>query len=207
MARSVTCPDCTATTSLDDESARTAHCAHCQKSFEIPATQPAETVRAPSLQGGTSTGSTTGGGRVITLVVIAGGLLIFFWPQIGRMLTTHAPSAAAGTPSSYEQPVTSATPTIAPGKWNAERKAEAYLSMGGFSRSGLIKQLEFEGFSAEDSTYAVDNLTVNWDDQAAMKAKAYLGMMGFSHSGLVKQLEFDGFTPEQAQYGASAAGY
>jgi len=78
--------------------------------------------------------------------------------------------------------------------------------MTAFSRTGLIKQLEFEGYSADDATYAVDVLNVDWNEQAAKSAQDYLDMTSFSHSGLVKQLEFEGFTPEQAEYGVNATG-
>ena len=40
----------------------------------------------------------------------------------------------------------------------AVKKAEQYLEMMGFSRSGLIEQLEFEGFTTEEATYAADQL-------------------------------------------------
>jgi hypothetical protein len=77
--------------------------------------------------------------------------------------------------------------------------------MSPFSRSGLIDQLEYEGFSTADATYAVDSLTVNWNEQAALSAKQYLEMTPFSKSGLIEQLEYEGFTSAQAEYGANAA--
>ena len=40
------------------------------------------------------------------------------------------------------------------GQRNAVRSAESYVDMTGFSRSGLIEQLEYEDFSAADATYA-----------------------------------------------------
>ncbi len=89
---------------------------------------------------------------------------------------------------------------------NALRKAESYLSYTAFSRTGLIGQLEFEKYSTEDSTWAVDRVTVDWNVQAAKKAKSYLEYTAFSRSGLVDQLLFEGFTPEQAEYGASTTG-
>lgn len=89
---------------------------------------------------------------------------------------------------------------------NAVRKANSYLSMTGFSRSGLIKQLEFEKFSTEDATYAVDKISPDWNEQAAKKAKSYQDLSGFSRDGLIKQLEFEGFTTEQAAYGADSVG-
>jgi hypothetical protein len=89
---------------------------------------------------------------------------------------------------------------------NTIRKAESYLNFSGFSRNGLIKQLEFEGFTTEDSTFAVDNITVDWNEQAAKKAKSYLDFSGFSRTGLIDQLKFEGFTQEQAEYGANTVG-
>jgi len=89
---------------------------------------------------------------------------------------------------------------------NAIRKAKSYLSMSGFSRDGLIKQLKFEGFSHEDAVYATDDIDVDWNKQAEKKAKSYLNMSGFSRDGLIKQLKFEGFTNEQAVHGVDAIG-
>jgi hypothetical protein len=90
----------------------------------------------------------------------------------------------------------------------AVRKAEDYLDYTAFSRSGLINQLvEFEGFSTQDATFAVDSLNVDWNEQAVKKAKDYLDYTAFSRSGLINQLvEFEGFTPAQAAYGVAATG-
>jgi hypothetical protein len=63
--------------------------------------------------------------------------------------------------------------------------------MSGFSRDGLIKQLEFEKFSNEDAIYALDNINTDWNKQAERKAKSYLDMSGFSRDSLIKQLEFE----------------
>lgn len=89
---------------------------------------------------------------------------------------------------------------------NAIRKAKSYLNISGFSKSGLIGQLEFEGFSHEDAVYAADNVGADWNKQAERKAKAYLDMSGFSRVGLRDQLKFEGFTSEQATYGVDAIG-
>jgi hypothetical protein len=70
----------------------------------------------------------------------------------------------------------------------------------------LIKQLEFEGFSNADATYAVDAITVSWNEQAAKKAKDYLDISAFSKSGLIDQLLFEGFTQAQAEYGVGTTG-
>jgi hypothetical protein len=73
----------------------------------------------------------------------------------------------------------------------------------GFSRTGLIEQLEFEGYPTDAATTAVDSLTVDWAAEAVESAQSYLDTMPFSHSGLVDQLTFEGFTPEQAEHGAT----
>tara|TARA_B100000678_G_C18170931_1_gene487159 strand:+ start:794 stop:1174 length:381 start_codon:yes stop_codon:yes gene_type:complete len=95
---------------------------------------------------------------------------------------------------------------------NAVRSAEAYLTVQGFSRAGLIEQLSSsygDGYSYSDATVAVDSLSVNWNEQAVRSARDYLSLMGFSCSGLVEQLSSsygDKFTQSQAQYGANEAG-
>ncbi len=93
------------------------------------------------------------------------------------------------------------------GELNALIKAESYLSIMAFSREGLIDQLEFEGFTNEESVYGVDNTNADWYEQAALKAKSYLDINGFSREGLIDQLEFEGFTSEEAEYGVQAVGY
>lgn len=90
---------------------------------------------------------------------------------------------------------------------NAIKSAQSYLSFMSFSRKGLIEQLEYEGFSTEVSTFAVDSLGANWKEQAAKSAKEYLDLMSFSRSGLIDQLIYEGFTREEAEYGVTAAGY
>jgi hypothetical protein len=84
--------------------------------------------------------------------------------------------------------------------------AESYLQFQAFSRTGLIKQLEFEKFATEDATWAVDHVKVDWMEQAAKKAKSYLEHQAFSHDSLVQQLAFEGFTPEEAEHGTTADG-
>ncbi|SDP18232.1 Ltp family lipoprotein [Halobacillus aidingensis] len=84
--------------------------------------------------------------------------------------------------------------------------AEQYLSFMAFSKSGLIDQLEFEGFSTEDATYGVENISVDWQEQAVTKAEEYLDFMAFSRQGLIDQLVFEGFSKEHAAYAASQVG-
>ena len=95
---------------------------------------------------------------------------------------------------------------------NAVRSANQYLSISGFSRSGLIGQLSSDagdGYSVADATAAVDSLNVDWDKQAVRSAKQYLSISGFSCRGLIQQLSAsagDKYTKSQATYGAKQAG-
>ncbi len=91
---------------------------------------------------------------------------------------------------------------------NALRSAKQYLSISGFSRSGLIQQLSSDagdGYRVTDATVAVDSLNVDWNEQAVRSAKQYLSISGFSCKGLIEQLSSnagDGYTVSQATYGA-----
>ena len=92
------------------------------------------------------------------------------------------------------------------GEQNALSRANDYLEFMSFSRSGLIDQLEFEGYTTSEAEYAVDNCGADWDEQAVLKAEEYLDFMSFSRSGLIDQLEFEGFTYNQASAAATAVG-
>ena len=104
------------------------------------------------------------------------------------------------------EPEEESEPELTAGQSNAMRTARDYLGVLAFSRSGLIKQLEFEGYSNADATFAVDAIDVDWNEQAAKSARQYLDVMGFSRSGLINQLMFEGFTRQQAEYGVTEAG-
>ena len=96
-------------------------------------------------------------------------------------------------------------PTL--GERNALAKANDYLDFSAFSYTGLIDQLEYEGFTKEEATYGADNCGADWNEQAAKKAQQYMDYSSFSKSRLIDQLKYEGFTAEQAQYGAAAVGY
>ena len=89
---------------------------------------------------------------------------------------------------------------------NAVRSAESYLSFTNFSRTGLIEQLEYEGYSTAQATHGVDSIVVDWNEQAAGSARSYLEFMGFSRQGLIDQLLYEGFTLAQATYGVDQVG-
>lgn len=99
---------------------------------------------------------------------------------------------------------TTTADNLTAGQRNAVSKAKDYLEYSAFSRSGLIKQLAFEGFSDADATFAVDSLDTDWDAQAVKKAAEYMDYSSFSQQGLVDQLVFEGFTQAQAEHGAAS---
>ena len=99
------------------------------------------------------------------------------------------------------------TDTSTMGEKNALDTALSYLDFMSFSYTGLIEQLEFEGYNHEESVYGVNNCGADWNEQAALTAQSYLDLMPFSREGLIEQLEFEGFTREQAEYGVQSVGY
>lgn len=120
---------------------------------------------------------------------------------------TEKETTPTSTPFPTSTPIPTPTPAITLGQENALSTAKSYLSYTAFSRKGLIEQLEFEGYSTDESTYAVDNCGADWNEQAAKMAKSYMDYSSFSKSSLIEQLTYEGFTTEQANYGATSVGY
>jgi len=123
--------------------------------------------------------------------------------------TTVPPTTAPPT----TVPPTTAPPATAPpapeetvSQQNARQKAAEYLDYTAFSRTGLIQQLVYEGFTQADATYGADAVNADWNEQAAKKAAEYLDYSAFSHSGLIEQLVYEGFTQAEAEYGVSTTG-
>lgn len=87
---------------------------------------------------------------------------------------------------------------------SAIQKAESYLEhLPGWSREGLIGQVEYEGFPSDVAEFAVDYLDIDYMEQAELKAESYMeNVGGFSYDSLVDQLLFEKFTQEQAEHGA-----
>jgi hypothetical protein len=110
------------------------------------------------------------------------------------------------TPAPTPKPTPKPTPQITAEQENAIGTAEDYLAYTAFSRSGLIGQLKYEGYPTAVATFAVDHITVNWNEQAYLSATAYLEYSNFSRSGLISQLKYEGFTTKQATYGVTKAG-
>jgi len=147
---------------------------------------------------------------VLTALVLAGSLL---FTGCGGS-ETPAPAAPAAnseesTPveeTTAPEPPADPTADFTPNQKAAFDKAELYLSTQPFSKQGLVDQLVFENFAAEDAQIAVDVLDVDWNANAAEKAAIYLSTTGFSYQGLVDQLIFEKYTPEEAAFGATSVG-
>lgn len=127
---------------------------------------------------------------------------------------TSVPGNATQDTTEEEPPETSEMPDPQPstenvtiGMRNALATAHDYLDSTAFSYSGLIDQLEYEGYTYAEAVYAVDNCGADWYEQAALMAAEYLDTMSFSRTGLIDQLEYEGFSYDQAVYGVEQAGY
>lgn len=108
------------------------------------------------------------------------------------------------TETKQETKTESKTETI--GQKNAVASAKSYLSFSAFSKSGLVKQLEFEGYSTSEATYAVEQSGADWNEQALKSAKSYLSFSAFSEKGLIKQLEFEGYSSAEAKQAVERCG-
>ncbi|MEH7383840.1 Ltp family lipoprotein [Bacillus sp. JJ1521] len=97
-------------------------------------------------------------------------------------------------------------PQLTVSQKNAIRHAENYISTMPFSKTGLIEQLEYEGYSKEDATFAVDNIKVDWREQAVRHAKNYNDTMPMSRQGLIEQLMYEGHSQEDSTYAADQIG-
>ena len=123
----------------------------------------------------------------------------------GATVSNYSPGTGAPLATPTAQAVAPA-PTLTVGQANAIESAQNYLGYTAFSRTGLIKQLQYEKFSAADAKYAVDNVTVDWTEQADKSAANYMDYTSFSRDGLIKQLQYEGFTAAQAKHGATSVG-
>lgn len=150
------------------------------------------------------------GGVVVVLIVlgaIAGGgedePEVKGVEKVVTVDDSEPPADTEPEPKADPAPEPEPEPQLTRSQENAIESAEDYLDFGAFSRSGLIEQLEFEGFPERDARFAVRHIKVDWNKQALKSAEDYLDFGSFSRSGLAEQLEFEGFTPAQAEYAVS----
>ena len=145
----------------------------------------------------------TGGVYPHTFIGVKYNLCNSCYNNIKYLSSTIGSSSSSS--SSTEKSVSGSSMTT--GQKNALGSAQTYLRHMAFSRKGLIEQLEYEGYTTEEATYAVDHCGADWSEQAVKSAATYLKHMSFSRQGLIEQLEYEGFTHEQAVYGAEQNGY
>jgi hypothetical protein len=124
----------------------------------------------------------------------------------GGSVATLPSAANSGNSITTTTTTTVSGPTETVGQYNARRSAASYLRLTAFSRSGLIKQLQYEKFSLDDATYGVDAQNADWNTQAAKSAASYLKLMSFSRLSLIAQLVYEGFSQSEAEYGVSTTG-
>lgn len=145
------------------------------------------------------------------------GYLAFILTMLAMMFgltacVVEAPPETGQTQTQQDEPAKkdkkeSEEPKETTSQEQARISAESYLDMGGFSKTGLIEQLEFEGFSTDDARYAVSAVDVNWKAQAVLSAEGYMDLGGFSKQSLIDRLLFEGFTQDQASAAAKAVGF
>jgi len=126
-------------------------------------------------------------------------------PSTEAPVTTAAPKPKPTAPPTTAAPAPPPTPAEPPQTGQARQAAQQYLETMPFSRTGLIKQLEFDHYPADAAAVAVDSLGTDYAAQAVKAAQQYLDTMPFSHQSLVEQLVFDGYSQADAAHGATVA--
>lgn len=122
--------------------------------------------------------------------------------------TTTAPVSPAASAPATKAPAKPAKPAVTASQAQALDSANGYIQDGqGFSRDGLISQLQSEKFSSVDAAWAADHTGADWNAQAVLSAKGYMSDgEGFSRGSLISQLQFEKFTYAQASHAASVVG-
>jgi hypothetical protein len=99
--------------------------------------------------------------------------------------TTAEEAAPTGTEASIDAAPIATVPSFTPSQENAIRSAQQYLDYTAFSAQGLVDQLIYEQFSADDANFAVFMLGADWNEQAAKSAAQYLDYTAFSCGSLI----------------------
>lgn len=102
---------------------------------------------------------------------------------------------------------TTSNPNLSALENTAANSAQEYLDLYAFSRTGLIDQLQYDGFSENVAATAVDSLNVDWNEQAVAMAREYMEVATYSNKqDMIDQLIYEDFTQEQAEYAAEQVG-
>ena len=152
--------------------------------------------------------------RIIITLIIAAGLAAegFFLYKYGpamyetymygdnNNITYETPDSDSGSQSGSQ------TAAATENQQKALDKANEYVDTLPLSREGLIKQLEYDGYTTDVATYAADNCSANWNKEAKEMAEQYMDSTTYTYKDMVQQLEAEGFTKKQAKFGAKAVG-
>lgn len=152
--------------------------------------------------------------RIIITLIIAAGLAAegFFLYKYGpamyetymygdnNNITYEMPDSDSGSQSGSQ------TAAATENQQKALDKANEYVDTLPLSHKGLIKQLEYDGYTTDVATYAADNCSANWNKEAKEMAEQYMDSTTYTYKDMVQQLETEGFTKEQAKFGAKAVG-
>lgn len=188
-------------TIADDQHASIAD--HVVEEEPAPAAEPPAKVNVPEVAGLTAADA-------VSALTAAGFLtsdISTFDDPTAKVVSSDPPAGTSVQEGSGIRLTVEEKPKFSLAQQNAINKAQSYLSMTGFSRIGLIKQLEFEGYSNADATFGTDNAGADWNAECAEKAKSYLDMTSFSRDGLATQLAFEGFAQSEIDFGLQAVGY
>ena len=150
---------------------------------------------------------------IITLIIVAGlaaeGFFLYkYGPAMyetymygdNNTITYEMPDSDSGSQSGSQ------TAAATENQQKALDKANEYVDTLPLSREGLIKQLEYDGYTTDVATYAADNCSTNWNKEAKEMAEQYMDSTTYTYKDMVQQLETEGFTKEQAKFGAKAVG-
>ena len=152
--------------------------------------------------------------RIIITLIIAAGLAAegFFLYKYGpamyetymygdnNNITYETPDSDSGSQSGSQ------TAAATENQQKALDKANEYVDTLPLSHDGLIKQLEYDGYTTDVATYAADNCSANWNKEAKEMAEQYMDSTTYTYKDMVQQLETEGFTKNQAKFGAKAVG-
>lgn len=152
--------------------------------------------------------------RIIITLIIAAGLAAegFFFYKYGpamyetymygdnNNITYETPDSDSGSQSGSQ------TAAATENQQKALDKANEYVDTLPLSHDGLIKQLEYDGYTTDVATYAADNCSANWNKEAKEMAEQYMDSTTYTYKDMVQQLETEGFTKDQAKFGAKAVG-
>ena len=152
--------------------------------------------------------------RIIITLIIAAGLAAegFFLYKYGpamyeiymygdnNNITYETPDSDSGSQSGSQ------TAAATENQQKALDKANEYVDTLPLSHDGLIKQLEYDGYTTDVATYAADNCSANWNKEAKEMAEQYMDSTTYTYKDMVQQLETEGFTKDRAKFGAKAVG-